>query len=183
MVTDGGSDPDTLTVAACTPPLATMIARSDAGSTTITLNPTVAGKSTGDLFNTSDKSLIWVGDGDYAKVRSVSGDVLTVDTDPTASGDQGLLRSHPLGAVISRVDVHTFHVDTDPDVALPEPAGRSAPRHGHDRGRGHLRSATRDGHAGAPIPESALTGRTERHDPVSGAFLTRGLVSDITLRN
>jgi hypothetical protein len=28
-----------------------------------------------------------------------------------------------------------------------------------------------------------VTGRTERQDPVSGAYLTRRLVSDVTLRN
>jgi prepilin-type N-terminal cleavage/methylation domain-containing protein len=182
VVTDGGSNPDTLMVAACTPPLATMITRSDAGSTTIILNPTIAGKSTGDLFNVSDKSLIWVGDGDYAKIRSVSGNVLTVDTDPTATGNQGLLRSHPLGAVVSRVDVHTFLVDTDPDAALPSLRV--------DRHHGTVTTAA-EGISDLQLEtitpgrqyRVTLTGRTERHDPVNGAFLTRALVSNITLRN
>lgn len=182
VITDGGVNPDTMAVAACTPPLATMVARSDAGSTTLTLNPTIAGKSTGDLFNTSDKSLIWVGDGDYAKVRSVSGNVLTIDTDPTASGNQGLLRSHPLGAVVSRIDVHTFTVETDPDAALVSLRV--------DRHHGTVSTAA-EGISDLQLEtitpgrqyRVTLTGRTERHDPVNGGLLTRELVSEITLRN
>jgi hypothetical protein len=181
-IADGGSGADTLSVAACTPPIATMTERADAGSTTITINPTVAGKETGDLLNTADKGLIWVGDGDYAKVRSISGNVLTIDTDPTATGDQGLLRSYPIGAVVSRIDVHTFLVDTDPDAALP--SLRVNRHHGTvttaAEGITDLQLTTLT--AGRRY-QVTLTGRTERHDPVNGAFLTRQLVSDVTLRN
>lgn len=182
VITDGGGSPDTLSVAACTPPLATMTARADAGTMSLTLNATVAGKTVGDLFNTSEKGLIWVGDGDYAKVRSVSGDVLTIDTDPTASGNQGLLRSHPIGTAISRIDVQTFQVQNDPEADLP--------------------SLTVDAHHGAVVAAAegitdlqlttvtagrhyqvTVTGRSERQDPINGAYLTRHLTSDITLRN
>ena len=181
-ITDGGGGADTLSVAACTPPIATMTARADAGATTIVVNPTVPGKQVGDLFNTSDKSLVWVGDGDYAKVRSISGSTLTIDTDPTVTGNQGLLRSYPLGAVSSRVDVHTFLVDTDPDAALP--SLRVNRHHGTvttaAEGITDLQLTTVL--AGRRY-QVMLTGRTERHDPVNGQFLTRQLVSDVTLRN
>jgi hypothetical protein len=159
-----------------------MTERSNAGSTTITVNPTVPGKTTGDLFNTSDKGLIWVGDGDYAKVRSISGNVLTIDTDPTATGNQGLLRSHPIGGVISRVDVHTFSVANDPEDELPSLTV--------DRHHGTVTTAA-EGVTNLQLVtltpgrqyQVTVTGRTERQDPVNGAYLTRNLVSDVTLRN
>lgn len=182
VITDGGGGSDTLSVAACTPPLATMTVRSNAGSTTLIVNPIVAGKQVGDLFNTSDKGLIWVGDGDYAKVRSITGSVLTIDTDPTATGNQGLLRSHPPGAVISRIDVHTFLVENDPDAELLSLRV--------DRHHGTVTTAAEgitDLQLVTVTPgrqyQVTISGRTERHDPVNGAFLTRQLVSDITLRN
>lgn len=182
VITDGGGGSDTVSVAACTPPVATMTARADAGSTSLIVNPTVPGKLVGDLFNTADKGLIWVGDGDHAKVRSISGNVLTIDTDPTASGNQGLLRSHPIGAAISRIDVHTFLVEADPDAELPSLRV--------DRHHGTVTTAA-EGITDLQLITLApgrhyqvtVTGRTERQDPVNGSFLTRRLVSDVTLRN
>jgi prepilin-type N-terminal cleavage/methylation domain-containing protein len=182
IVTEGGADPDTLSVAACTPPLATMTLRSNAGSTSLTINVTVAGKTISDLFNLTDKSLIWVGDGDYAVIRAVSGTTLTIDTDPTQSGNQGLLRSHPLGTSVSRIDVHTFQIEDDPDDSLP--SLRLDTHHGTvttaAQGITDLQLETLV--VGRQY-RATLTGRSEREDPISGAFMVRRLVSEITLRN
>lgn len=182
VITDGGANADTLSVAGCTPPIATMVGRSDAGGTTLTINPTVAGKSAADLFNADDKGLIWIGDGDYAKVRSISGNVLTIDTDPTAVGNQGLLRSHPIGAVISRVDVQTFTIDTDPDAELM--SLRLDTHHGSvttaAEGISDLQLVTVT--AGRRY-QVTVTGQSERRDPINGEYLVRRLVADVTLRN
>jgi type II secretory pathway pseudopilin PulG len=182
VVTDGGAGPDTLSLAVCTPPLAELTAAAAAGSTSLVVSSSVSGKLAADLLNTTDKGLIWIGDGDHARIRAASGGALTIDTDPTTAGNQGLLRSYPPGAPISRIDVLTFSIQTDVTVNLPVL---------HlDRQRGTVESVA-DGISDLQVTTTApgrqyriaLTGRSEKEDPVTGALLTRSLVSDITLRN
>jgi hypothetical protein len=108
--------------------------------------------------------------------------VLTIDTDPTASGDQGLLRSHPIGAVISRIDVHTFSINDDPEAQLL--SLRVDRHHGAvttaAEGISDLQLVTL---AAGLRYQVTLTAKTERRDPVNGQFLSRHLASDIMLRN
>jgi len=183
VVADGGGGPDVLSVAACTPSLATLTVAAAAGSTNITIASSVAGKSLDQLFNTADKSLIWIGDGDYALVRALSGDTFTIDTDPITSGNQGLLRTHAVGTPISRVDVSTFTIGDDETAAQPALF--------LDKHRGGTVSPAAEGITDLKVTtltpgrqyQLMLTGRSEREDPVTGAFFTRSLVSNITVRN
>jgi hypothetical protein len=81
------------------------------GSTTITLNTGEGGN-----FNTTTKSDIRIGDGENAKVIYVSGDTLTIDTEPLLSGDQGLAYSYALNTEVCQVRWVTYSQDaTDID--------------------------------------------------------------------
>src|SRR5215470_10650397 len=78
---------DVVSVAACTPePLARLAARADPGDTALVIDSNYAGTQIADLFNSSDKRLIWLGDTEHAVVTSVNGGVIHIDTDPTSNG-------------------------------------------------------------------------------------------------
>jgi prepilin-type N-terminal cleavage/methylation domain-containing protein len=183
LVDDGGAEPDTLSVAACTPqPVARLSAAAAAGSTSIALASDYADATVGQLLNGTDKSLILIGDAQHARVVSVSGTTVTIDTDPTTNGAQGLTRAYVAGTPITRIDVTTFQVETDADTGLPwlrfnKHRGSEDPA---AEGISDLQVATLG--AGAHY-QLTLTARSESPDPVGGQVLTRSLSSDVRLRN
>lgn len=181
IVTDGGSGPDTISVAACTPPLGSLRISAAAGGTSLVVDSDTS-HAVGTLFNDDDKALIWIGGIEHALVQSISSNVLTIDTDPTTNGNQGLKRAHPPGTPISRIDVSTLRIQTDPDTTLPALCV--------DKQRGSVVPAA-DGISDMQVTavevgrryRIALTARSEKEDPINGALLTRTLDSEITLRN
>ena len=188
VVTDGGAEPDTLSVAACTPqPVARLSATAAAGGTSISLASDYAATTVSQLLNGTDKSLILIGDGQHARVVSVSGNTVNIDTDPTTNGAQGLARPYVAGTAITRIDVTTFQVehdgdDGDCDSRLPwlrfnKHRGSEDPA---AEGISDLQVATMV--AGAHY-QVTLTARAEATDPVGGQVLTRSLSSDVRLRN
>ena len=96
-VTDGGmGNPDILQIVGCVdPPPATLASAASSGDTSITLH---SGK--GSKFNATTKSDIFIGELENARVISVSGNVLNIDTNPGKSGYQGLVNVYPAGANI-----------------------------------------------------------------------------------
>jgi Tfp pilus assembly protein PilW len=183
VVTDGGSDPDTVSVAACQPkPIARLSTSAAAGGTTLTLTSTYPGTAIDELLNTADKSLIVIGDAEYARVKIVSGSAIQIDTDPTAEGAQGLARAFLAGAPITRIDVVTFQIENDPDTGRPWL--RVNKHRGSDdpaaEGISDLQVTTLV--AGSQY-RLALTARSEGVDPIAGQVLTRTLTSDVRLRN
>ena len=174
--------PDRLSVVACTPVLAELAADAVAGSTTLTLASTVSGRDVDGLLDPSERSLVWIGDKQHALVQAVSGDSITIDTDPLADGDQGLLRPFLAGTPVSRVDVTTFEVTPGSE--------RTPPYLGLDRHHGTLLEIG----AGVGDLDVAtllagrhyrviLTGRSDLDDPAIGAPMTRRVVADVALRN
>ncbi len=98
--------PDTLSVAGCfESTLATLTANAAIGDTTLTLNSATE-------LNASTKSLILVNDEDNMQVKSVSGSTITIDTDPTTAGNQGIGRAYMTGTPLCRIDVHTFSLSS-----------------------------------------------------------------------
>jgi type II secretory pathway pseudopilin PulG len=78
-----------------------------AGSTTITLNLT--GPETAALYQVGD--VIYVGeDFENAKVTAVSGNQLTIDTNPTAGGNQGLTRNHGQWSEVGKISVISYEL-------------------------------------------------------------------------
>lgn len=179
---DGGVDPDTLSVAACTTTVARLSGAAAAGDTTLTVTSEFPTTPISDLLNDGDKALVWIDHRQHALVTSVGLNTITVDTDPVTSGNQGLWRAQPAGTPIVRVDVSTFEIADDAETGLPQ-----------------LRL---DKHRGAPFAVAeaitglrvttvtprrrfrvTLTGRSEAADPITGVPITRTADLEVTLRN
>jgi prepilin-type N-terminal cleavage/methylation domain-containing protein len=182
LVTQGsGSNPDTLSIAACfQEPVATVSVAPTIGNTSLSVSAT-GGRNLADLLDTSDKGLIRIGETESAFVTSVNSTSIGIDTD-TAAGAQGIQKPHPVGAQICRVDVITFSIGNDPTTGLP--------RLLRDENQGGGAQAAAEGIDDLQITltppktyQVSLRGRSEGNDPMIGAPLRRSLASTITLRN
>jgi prepilin-type N-terminal cleavage/methylation domain-containing protein len=109
-VTDGGTgNPDTLTVVGCIdPPPGKLGSAAAVGSTTITLQSS----DEADKFNTTTKSDIFIGELENAKVTGVSGAVLTIDTNPVQTGNQGTTNAFPVGTNVYLVKRVTYTIES-----------------------------------------------------------------------
>jgi prepilin-type N-terminal cleavage/methylation domain-containing protein len=104
LITTG--PPATISVAACTAvPVATLNGTATQGATTLTL-------SDASEVDTSTRRLLWIGEQTFALVTGKSGATVTIDTDPTTTGNQGLPRAYLVGTPICRVDVVTYSVNS-----------------------------------------------------------------------
>ena len=183
VVTDGGDRPDTVSVAACAPePVAHLTLQSAAGATSLSLASDYAGTPVTSLLNATDKSLIWIGDSDHARVTSVTGNSIEIDTDPTAAGQQGLARAYLPGTPITRIDVFTFQVEVDSDTGKPwmrinKHRGSEDPA---AEGISDLQVTTVTPGQRYRV---ALTARSETADPIAGQVIERTLSTDVRLRN
>lgn len=109
QITPGvGSAPDSLSIIgsvdAPDTPLATLTAAALAGAITLVLST-----GQGSSFNTTTKKLIFLGD-ENAVVTGIVSNILTVDTDPIAAGNQGLTRSYPANTAVALVKVITYQI-------------------------------------------------------------------------
>ena len=89
-------------VAAFGPPLASL--SQPAISNAIALH---VGSGEGARFNTSDKSVIFIGRLETARIVSLTGDILTVSVDPDMAG-KGLRWDYPVGTPVELVEVATY---------------------------------------------------------------------------
>ena len=176
--------PVMLSFAQCTPnPVATLTARAAIGATSLSVASAVAGAAVPDLLNAANKRLVLIDAAENAHVTLATSSSLTIDTDPTVVGNQGLHRSYPAGTPLCRVDVLSFSVQTDPTLHVPA-----------------LMLDANDGLGAIPIAdlitgfqvttlsagkhyELTMTATSELPDPMTGVSLTRTLRSDVTLRN
>ncbi|MBI5376872.1 MAG: prepilin-type N-terminal cleavage/methylation domain-containing protein [Candidatus Schekmanbacteria bacterium] len=111
LITDGGSAPDSVIIVSAfgkpypydssAPRLSTT---ASAGATTIQVND-------GSLFNTTTKSLIFIGGYENAVIKSISGNTLTIDTNLSITGNQGIQISYVSGAPIEIVKTVTYHIN------------------------------------------------------------------------
>ena len=112
-VTQGsGSNPDAVTIIGAmgegtSPTKLTTAAPS--GSTTITVN--LSGPETQALYAAGD--VIYVGeDFENARVTAVSGNQLTIDTNPGVGGNQGLTKNHSQWSEVGKISVITYELFT-----------------------------------------------------------------------
>ena len=174
---------DTVSVAACAPePVARLTTRADPGDTALVLATDYPDMAITDLFNSADKSLIWLGDSEHAVVTAVAGGVIHIDTDPTTNGEQGLARAYLPGTPISRIDVFTFEVMADETTAIP-----SLRLDKHRGSQDPAAEGISDLRITTVVPgrryQVTLTARSETVDPISGHLLMRTMTSDVRLRN
>jgi len=107
-VVDGGGGPDRITVIGCFDPNpATLLYAASVGDTILRLQDATEAAR----FNTTTKNSIFIGGMESAKVTAISGSTLTIDTDPTTSGNQGLIRSFDAGSEVNLVKAVTYYVE------------------------------------------------------------------------
>lgn len=105
-VRDGASGtPDALDIALCrTDSASTLKSKAAANSTKLVV-------SDPGNFDAGNRRLVFIGDRQAAHVTSASSATLSIDTDPTIAGAQGLARTYFGGTPLCRVDVVSFDVD------------------------------------------------------------------------
>lgn len=110
-IVDGGSGSDIIHMAACFDgPAGSLSVAASEGDTSITL-----GSGEGSKFNTSTKKVISIYGLESAVVTGISGDILTIDTDPTTTGPQGLKNVYEIGDPVSVVKVISYSIVQDQD--------------------------------------------------------------------
>jgi prepilin-type N-terminal cleavage/methylation domain-containing protein len=156
-------------------PLATITADAPAGTAALLL---AAGQ--GSEFNTTTKQLIFIGN-ENAVVTGVVGDILTIDTNPNAAGNQGLTGSYPANTPIALVKVITYKIDNNTLTRDENTGGGSQPVSGNIENL----QITQNGKS----LTISLTARTAKQDsgsknPTTGDhYRRRTLSSEIPLRN
>lgn len=114
-ITSGGTNPDVITIVGLqndgiSP---TSLASSYTNtSTTITLNLTAAQTSAG--FSVGE--IIYIGPAntcEYANVTAISGSTLTIDANPSGSGNQPFVNNYPTGTEVGKVSVVTYAVSSN----------------------------------------------------------------------
>jgi len=107
-VVDGGGGTDRITVIGCFDSApATLDVAASSGDTVLTLQ----NSDEASRFNTTTKNSIFVGGFENAKITNISGRTITIDTDSTTSGNQGLVRSFDEDTEVNKVRAITYYVD------------------------------------------------------------------------
>lgn len=107
----GALGSDIIHIAACFDGQSTTLSTAvSSGGTTITVD-----SGDGRKFNTTTKKLININGIENAVVKVVSGDTLTIDTDPTTTGNQGLNNSFQSGDSVCIVKVISFSIVAESD--------------------------------------------------------------------
>lgn len=109
---------DELIVVSCSSrPQAYLRATLMAGATSMALTSAVPGKSIADLFDTTGRSLLMLMSGadkvdEFALVRGLSVNGLTIDHEPQDDSPQGFSRSYFAGTPVCRLDIAHYQVDS-----------------------------------------------------------------------
>ena len=104
IVDGGGANPDEIYIVACFGgPGTTLSADASAGDTTLSVED-------GSKFNTNKKKVISINGLENAVIKGISGDTLTIDTDPATTGNQGLDNTFASGASVCIVKVIGYSI-------------------------------------------------------------------------
>lgn len=163
--------PATLAVANCTAQaVATLSNQYPTGQTNHPAGTTTLPLDAADLLSTND--LIWINNTDYALVKSIADETITIDTNPTQTNNQGTTRPYLAGTPLCRVDVQTFDIDSGAlvldrsDDNGPQPAAQD------------ISDLQVDGSVAGRY-QITLTAQAE----IEGKTVTRSLSADVALRN
>jgi prepilin-type N-terminal cleavage/methylation domain-containing protein len=176
-ITAGGSAslPDTISMAACTStPVASLTAGAAVGATTLTLNSAAA-------LNATNKRLVFINDLELARISSVSGNTITIDTNPLVTGNQGVTRAYAISTPLCRVDVTTYTIDAT-TMKLMENANDGAGAQAVMDGLTNLK-ITSVTTGTLPKYQVELTAKSSQVDPSAAGFTYRSLRSSASKRN
>ena len=173
------SDPDIISIAGCfDSPRGSLSASAFSGTTLLTLqNITEAGE-----FDNTKKKFISINGLEHAIIISISGDTLTIDTEPATTGNQGLIGNYGAGTPIYLVKVVTYSiVEEDNTLILKRNENTGAGNYPLAENIENLQISQ----SGNSINVS-LTARTSKSDhnySKNGGYRTYNLTSFITPRN
>jgi hypothetical protein len=115
--TSGGNLPDMLSLVTVIPGETNptrLSAPANLGDTTLKLE--LSNSQINDQYNIGD--VIYLGKpSETAVIRGISGQVLTIDTDPFQAGNQGLKKSYPSGTEIGEISLVSYAVFNDDNDA------------------------------------------------------------------
>jgi len=104
IVDGGGSNPDEIYMVACFDGAVTTLSAGVAtGNTSLSV-------ADGSLFNTTKKKVISINGLENAVITGISGNTLTIDTDPTTVGNQGLENDYQSGNSVCSVKVISYSI-------------------------------------------------------------------------
>jgi prepilin-type N-terminal cleavage/methylation domain-containing protein len=174
-VADGGTgNPDTLTIVGCIdPPPGKLGSAAAASSTTITLQSSAEANK----FNDPTKSDIFIGELENAKVTGIAGAVLTIDTNPIQTGNQGLVNAYSAGTNVYLVKRVTYTI------------GSTSLKRNENTGSGNEEIAVNVEDLQVtfttPTVNLSITARTRNKDPnyTGDGYHRMTLTSDIIARN
>lgn len=116
ITSDVGGGPDEVTMlAAFGQPIARLAWPADKNSTTLWVE-----SGQGALVNTYEKSVLYLGRCEVARVVAKSGDVLTISGNPALEG-YGLAHDHPVGTVVELVQRVTYSCRTGTNAIVSRP--------------------------------------------------------------
>jgi len=173
IVPGSGSAPDEIFLAACfNGPTTTLSSAASSGDTSIQV-------VNGEAFNTGRKKLIFIDGLENAIIQGMSGDTLTIDTDPARTGNQGLINDYEGGDGVYLVKVVSYSI-VDNTLKRNENTGG---------GRQPLAENVVDlqfSQSGETIEISSLKAQTAKPDPnysKNGGYRTCELRSFVTPPN
>jgi prepilin-type N-terminal cleavage/methylation domain-containing protein len=131
-------------------------------------------------FNTSTKSDISIGGKENAKITTIAGDTLTIDTNPFVSGNQGLVYSY-----VSRVPIYAVkYVTYSVDRSIKDGSLLRVDEH---RGAGRQQVAQYVDIAGVTLIgnllDLELTGHTKKPDRTTNQYVYLKVQSRTYVRN
>jgi hypothetical protein len=145
------------------------------GATAVTLKT-----GEGSNFNTTDRSDIKIGDGENTKIISISGDTLTIDADPTLSGNQALSYSYAADTEVYIVKWVTYSVDKS-DVS--KPVLKIDEHRGADAQTVAEYVDSMSINISGNTVDLTLTGRTKNPSKTTGQYVASEMSNKIIMRN
>jgi len=140
-------------------------------ATTITLNSAEGGN-----FNTSNSQDISIGTAENAKVVFVSGDTLTIDTNPSMGGNQGLTLLEPANTYVCGVTWVTYSIGAGNVLYADAHQGLGNQAVAQDISAMTLTLTGK-------LLTINLTGRTAIPDRTTGQYITSQVTNQVFLRN
>ena len=141
------------------------------GATGVALN-----SGEGTNFNTTTLQDISIGAAENAKVMSVSGDSLTLDTNPSVGGNQGFVLLEPSNTYVCVVTWLTYAIGLNNMLYLDAHQGQGNQAIAQDISAMTL-SVT------GKLLTITLTGKTANPDRTTGQYITSQVTNQVLLRN
>jgi prepilin-type N-terminal cleavage/methylation domain-containing protein len=175
-ITTSGTNQIISVASASVQSVASLASAASIGTTTLAL-------TSYSQVDASSKRLLLINGQENALIVTTNVSSVTVDTDPTVNGNQGLTHAYPQGTPVYRVDVVTFNVGTDATTGL------SQLLRDQNQGAGALPAV--DGITGLQVTtitagkqyKLTLSATTPSVDPLTNQYLQGTLASNIALAN